>query len=42
MSGDSYLNDSKKKAGKVTVEHASDAVTEIFETTGFDQMIDVR
>ena len=31
-----------KKAGKVTVINASDAVKEIFETTGFDQMIDVR
>ena len=31
-----------KKAGKVTVINVSDAVKEIFETTGFDQMIDVR
>ena len=31
-----------KKAGQGTVINASDAVKEIFETTGFDQIIDVR
>ena len=31
-----------KKVGQVTVEHTSDEVKEIFETTGFDQMMRVE
>ena len=31
-----------KKLGKVTVSNASEAVKEIFETTGFDQMMSVE
>jgi anti-sigma B factor antagonist len=31
-----------KKAGQVTVINASEAVKDIFETTGFDQMIQLR
>ena len=31
-----------KKLGKVTVSNASEAVKEIFETTGFDQMVTVK
>ena len=31
-----------KKLGRVTVSNASEAVKEIFETTGFDQMMSVE
>jgi hypothetical protein len=31
-----------KRAGQVTVINASEAVKDIFETTGFDQMIQLR